>query len=221
LIPVWKSADGARFQNYRAVFTLLDVPCVSRAWITDIQNGEPLSLQAPAQWRAWVELGRYDALRAEPTLKHRRPGEQVDMPADRKKIVQCVYEYFKNDPYGFEACAAELVRLLDGRLQVSTVTRRYRDGGRDAVGFYRFGPKGDPIAIDFALEAKCKQITSGVGVKELSRLISRLRHRQFGILVTTSFLAEQAYQELREDEHPVMVIAAKDIAQILVDSGLT
>lgn len=59
-----------------------------------------------------------------------------------------------------------------------------------------------------------------MGVKELSRLISRLRHRQFGILVTTSFLGEQAYKELRDDQHPVIVIAAKDIAQILIESGL-
>jgi Restriction endonuclease len=66
--------------------------------------------------------------------------------------------------------------------------------------------------IDFALEAKCKPIDSGVGVKELARLISRLRHRQFGLLVTTSFLAEQAYKELRDDQHPVMVIAAVNIA---------
>jgi Restriction endonuclease len=45
---------------------------------------------------------------------------------------------------------------------------------------------------------------SGVGVKELSRLISRLRHRQFGILVTTSYLGHQAYEELRSDRHPVL-----------------
>jgi hypothetical protein len=46
----------------------------------------------------------------------------------------------------------------------------------------------DRISLDFALEAKCYAPENGVGVKELSRLISRLRHRQFGILVTTSFL---------------------------------
>jgi hypothetical protein len=57
-------------------------------------------------------------------------------------------------------------------------------------------------------------------VKELARLISRLRHRQFGILVTTSFLGHQAYQELRSDRHPVVVIAGADIAAILVKAGL-
>jgi hypothetical protein len=52
--------------------------------------------------------------------------------------------------------------------------------------------------------------------RELSRLISRLRHREFGILVTASFLGHPAYQELRSDRHPVIVIAGADIAAILV-----
>jgi hypothetical protein len=52
------------------------------------------------------------------------------------------------------------------------------------------------MSLDFALEAKCYAPENGVGVKELSRLVSRLRHRQFGILVTASFLGHQAYQEL-------------------------
>src|SRR5215469_1252006 len=70
--------------------------------------------------------------------------------------------------------------------------------------------------IGFALEAKCYAAGNGVGVKELSRLIWRLRHREFGILVTTSFLGRQAYEELRSDRHPVIVIAGADIAAILL-----
>jgi hypothetical protein len=64
------------------------------------------------------------------------------------------------------------------------------------------------VSLDFALEAKCYAPEDGVGVKELSRLISRLRHHQFGNMVTSSFLGHQAYQELRSDRHPVVVIAA-------------
>ena len=44
--------------------------------------------------------------------------------------------------------------------------------------------------------------------------------RQFGILVTISFLAHQAYQELHSDRLPVVVIAGADIAGILVKAGL-
>jgi hypothetical protein len=57
------------------------------------------------------------------------------------------------------------------------------------------------------MESKCYNIKSGVGVESLSRLISRLRHRQFGILVATSYLDSQAYKELMHDEHPVVAIS--------------
>jgi len=49
----------------------------------------------------------------------------------------------------------------------------------------------------------------------MSRLISRLRHRQFGVLVTTSYVDSQAYREIKEDQHPIVVIAAADIVVIL------
>lgn len=60
---------------------------------------------------------------------------------------------------------------------------------------------------------------NSVGVKEVSRLISRLRHRQFGVLVTTSVVARQAYQEVREDKHPVVFICGRDITEILIENG--
>ena len=41
----------------------------------------------------------------------------------------------------------------------------------------------------------------------------------FGILVTTSYLHEQAYQELKADGHPIVVIAARDIVEILRSKG--
>lgn len=33
LVAVWRTTGGHRFQNYRARFTVLNVPAVSRAWI--------------------------------------------------------------------------------------------------------------------------------------------------------------------------------------------
>ena len=109
--------------------------------------------------------------------------------------------------------------MMDPNINIETVTRPSVDGGRDAIGTNRLGPIADRILLDFALEAKCYARENGVGVKELSRLISRLRHREFGILVTTSFLSHQAYEELRHDRHPVIVIAATDIADILLKAG--
>ena len=79
---------------------------------------------------------------------------------------------------------------------------------------------GAHAVLGFALEAKCYAPTSSVGVRETSRLISRLRYRQFGILVTTSYLDTQAYREIREDGHPVIVLAGVDIVEMLKVRGL-
>ena len=49
----------------------------------------------------------------------------------------------------------------------------------------------------------------------MSRLISRIRYRQFGILITTSFINGQAYKEVVEDGHPILIVTASDIATIL------
>ena len=49
----------------------------------------------------------------------------------------------------------------------------------------------------------------------MSRLISRIRYRQFGILITTSYVDQQAYKEVVEDGHPILIVTASDIAAIL------
>jgi hypothetical protein len=115
--------------------------------------------------------------------------------------------------------AAQIAQLMDKRITSIDVTRPTADGGRDAVGQYSLGHGVDDIKTEFALEAKCYKPGSPVGVKETSRLISRLRYRQFGILVTTSFVGEQAYNEIREDRHPVIIISGKDLVSILKEAG--
>src|SRR5262249_39484509 len=136
-------------------------------------------------------------------------------------VVERIYRYFRDTPILFEACAVELVRMLAPDIIDCDLTRPWADGGRDAVGYYRIGPPAGPINVEFALEAKCYAIDHAVGVEDTSRLISRLRHRQFGILVTTSWLHHQAYKEIRDDRHPVIVLSAQDLVELLRRKGLT
>ena len=99
-----------------------------------------------------------------------------------------------------------------------SLTRPWRDGGRDALGFYSISTGGKvnaPLKIDCALEAKCYSPKNSVGVREMSRLISRIRYRQFGIMITTSYVDKQAYQEVVEDGHPILIVTASDIAGVL------
>lgn len=220
LVAVWKSKEGKRFQNYQAYFTILNVPSISRAWVADLFQGNPLSSNCPEAWRRWVLTGVFDTLKANPTKKFRDQSEQLPSNEKNLKIVKSIYEYFKEDPFGFQYCAAKIAALMDRNIISCDVTRLWRDGGRDAVGLYRIGTEGDSINVEFALEAKCYLPGRGVGIRDTSRLISRLKHRQFGIFVTTSYVGLQPYQEIREDEHPVIIISGEDIARILINAGL-
>jgi Restriction endonuclease len=141
------------------------------------------------------------------------------------EILREVWLYFKESPISFEAFAARIFQMHDPRVIIDELTRPSVDGGRDAIGRYQLGLHNDPVYAEFSLEAKCYAPGFGttsantVGVKEVSRLISRIRHREFGVLVTTSIIARQAYEEVRGDRHPIIFISGKDIADILVSNG--
>jgi hypothetical protein len=219
LVAVWRTTGGVRFQNYRSRFTVLDVPVVTRGWINELVAGQVVGSHCPAAWRAWIESGTYAPLLAPPTVIVRPRSEQLPTPADMP-LLDIVFHYFDGRAHDFEQFAADLWRVSEPNVDKIDVTRPWRDGGRDAVGDYLLGPHSDPVAVEFAMEAKCYAPTNGVGVKATSRLISRLRHRQFGVLVTTSYLNDQAYREIREDGHPVVVLAGRDIVERLKARGL-
>lgn len=219
LVATWKSVGGQRFQNYRAVFTILNVSTVSREWLVALRSGDRLGAHCPQEFKRWVKSGRAKPLLAERVKRTRSPNEQLGSTPLQREVAQAIYDYFSDHAVAFEHFAAGVARMMDANIVSLDVTRPSRDGGRDALGKYRIGQTQNCVTVDFALEAKCYKPQSGLGVKVLSRLISRLRHRQFGILITTSFLSDQAYQELVEDEHPIIVCAGGDVAQILIEKA--
>ena len=225
LVAVWKSTDGQRFQNYRAIFSILDVPVVTRKWIADLAAANPNTENAPMAWSEWVSAGRYLPLVAEPTTVIRSTERQTPDTDLKASILDCVWSHFKETPTAFEAFAARIYQMTDSRVIIDQITRGSVDGGRDAIGRYLLGLADDPVYAEFSLEAKCYrppingEVPNTVGVKEVSRLISRIRHRQFGVLITTSIVARQAYEEVRTDHHPILFITGRDIAEILINNG--
>lgn len=125
----------------------------------------------------------------------------------------------KDGGYAFEKVSAYLVQKMNPNIVDIETTRNVRDGGFDAYGKYRiFNDVQNTINVDFYLEAKCYSYNEQVGVKETSRLISRIKNRQFGILFTTSTIHSQAYKEVIEDGHPIVFIVAKDIGKFLFEN---
>jgi hypothetical protein len=225
LVAIWKTTRNQRFQNYRSVFTILDAAVIKRLWLNELIAGRRTTENAPTAWSEWVCSGRYRALISEPTTVIRSLEDQTPDTPIKVEILSAVHAHFAQSPVAFESFAARIFQMQDRRVIIDEITQASIDGGRDAIGRYLLGLDHDPVYVDFALEAKCYAPPihgaqpNTVGVREVSRLISRLRHRQFGVLVTTSVIARQAYEEVREDRHPIVFLSGRDIAEILIHKG--
>ncbi|WMI57847.1 restriction endonuclease [Streptomyces rochei] len=222
LAAIWRTTGAQRFQNYRSRFTVLDQARISRAWIRHVlAGGNPLEGECPEAWRTWVESRVYRPLLAPVTTVIRSAAQQLPDDRTGQAMLAEIREYFRGRETDFEACAVAVWRLIAPATGTVDVTRPSRDGGRDAVGSYVVGPPAAPISIDFTLEAKCYEPDNSVGVREVSRLISRIRHRNFGVLVTTSHFNRQVQSEVHEDGHPIALVCGRDITDALRQHGRT
>jgi len=220
LNAIWRSREGSRFQNYEAYFSILDTgnESLSKDWLKSLIADHENSIElAPVSWKQFIKYGRQGVKPLLSPKSSEIPNKEQQLPRDKNdiKLLQKIRDYYSDNPFGFELCSTKIVQIMDRNFEQFELTRPWRDGGRDAIGRYRVGNNHNPLLVECALEAKCYSIQTSVGVKSMSRLISRLRYRQFGVLVTTSYVNAQAYKEIVEDGHPVLIINAADIAKIL------
>lgn len=221
LQSIWKFKDNHRFQNYKALFTILDVPVVTREFLVQLENGILEGPHTPKPLSDFYSSFKYKPLISEKSIPIRLKHEQLPKTNEEYNILNVVIDYFKPEPVKFELMAADITKMLLKEVIEIDITRPWRDGGRDAIGKFRIGNPEAFILVEFAMEAKCYDyLKSTVGVKEVSRLISRIKHREFGILVTTSFVHDQAYHEIVDDKHPVIIVSGGDIVRLLKENGL-
>ena len=201
LVAFWRTVKEKRFQNYEAYFTVLNTGSkpIMKEWIKMLIYDHKNSIKyAPDAWKKFVKEGRNGI-----------------EPLKASRIFKL--------PTRYEQCAVNIISKMDSNFIDFSLTRPWRDGGRDAIGRYSISAGGkvnQPLVIDCALEAKCYGINRGVGVREMSRLISRIKYRQFGIMITTGFVDSQAYSEVVEDGHPILIVTAADIASILRNNAI-
>lgn len=234
LTAVWANrSEGGRFQNYKALFTILDTSKGSQkrensadiclSWIDDIISGNPYeSESAPTAWKNYIKTCNYKPLVATLEKQIRSKNDQLPQSTLGKEILRKLIEFYNVEDnglnsYDFERFAIDVTKAMNPNIITIEPTKKYKDGGFDGVGLYRiFDKVENAINVEFYLEAKCYSENNSVGVRETSRLISRIKNRQFGILFTTSFIAKQAYEEILQDEHPIVLITGNDIINYLI-----
>ena len=234
LTAVWGSnKDGDRFLNYKAFFTVLNTSkgCqaepneagINMAWFTDIEGKNTYdSTYAPIEWKNYIDRKKYLSLTAFRETYVKSKEEQLPAEPEKIEMLQYIHDYFiqKDHGYSFESFACRIVEQLDENVARIDVTRPFKDGGIDAIGLYKiFAKAPQEVMVDFYMQAKCYNPTSiAIGVKDTARLISRIKDRQFGIMVTTSYVHKQAYQEILDDGHPIVLITGKTIIDLVYDS---
>lgn len=233
LTAVWGSnSQGDRFQNYKALFTILDTSSGSKnevnnaginlAWITDVVKGQAYdSKYAPLAWKKYISKSKYSPLMAKMEKTVKTKDEQLPDNKITKEILEELQNYFieKDNGYSFEEFSRYIIECMDNAISNFRVTRHHKDGGIDGVGEYQIFMKHSdkPVFVEFYMQAKCYKMSNGLGVHDTARLISRIKNRQFGILITTSYVDKQAYQELLDDRHPVVIINGRNIADFIVN----
>ena len=229
LIAFWRTMNGVRFQNYEAYFTILDTGTtpITRQWLDSLVYDHENNLQyAPEVWKKYVRDGREGIIPLKSPKIPNIPSkiDQLSCDEEGRRCLQIIREHYEQNPQDFEACATEIVKKMDNNFIDFKLTRPWRDGGRDALGKYQISTGrniNNPLPIECALEAKCFSENTSVGVRHMSRLISRIKHREFGVLVTTSYVDSQAYKEVVDDGHPILIVTACDIAGILRSNSIT
>lgn len=190
LVAFWRSIKDRRFQNYEAYFTILNTgkEVISRKWIHSLTYDHNNSLQyAPDVWKKFVKSGRNGIIPLQAPRMFRVPSKYNQLQSDEegKCCLEIIRKHYKGNPYGFGACATDIISKMDSNFVDFSLTKLWRDGERDAIGHYLIstgGKANSPLKIDCALEAKCYSVKSAVRVNHMSRLIPRIRHRQFGVL---------------------------------------
>ena len=232
LSAVWGcNRNGDRFQNYKSYFTVLDTSSgsalekgagINLAWLNDIKIGRAYeSPYAPIVWKKYIDGLKISPLssRAEKYIKTKE--EQLPTDKLQYKMLLTLQKYFcdLDGGYSFEVFARDLTIYMDSAVVDLNTTRPFKDGGFDAEGRYRIFSKVENVVyVDFYLQAKCyNPETTPVAVKDTARLISRIKDRQFGVMFTTSYVATQAYQEIIEDGHPIVIINGRNIIEYIYD----
>lgn len=143
LVAFWRTMDEQRFQNYEAYFTVLNTTeAINRQWLNALIYDHDNSLQyAPPAWKKFMSEGRNGIVPLIAKKLPKIPNKYAQLQTDNEGdlCISAIRKHYENNPYGFENCAKNILEKMDGKFQDFELTRPWRDGGRDAIGYYVIG----------------------------------------------------------------------------------
>lgn len=217
LLAIWKDNGKQRYQNYKAYFTILNIPSLNKLWLQDIISGlKPIdSTHCPQQWRTWVNKGQYAPLITEELFHPRTKDEQIPTEKTESEVLQQIKAL---KPREFEFFSKKFLEIFDPNFENLQVTKATVDGGRDITGFYKIGQ--DQYAIRKRVLCECKHHVSSIGTKKFARLLSRSLKHDILIFITTSYYGKQLQQEVKEDDYHIIMLSGIDLVHVLQKNGI-
>jgi hypothetical protein len=212
----WFEDGGRPVRNYRAHLAILDEEFVDVDWLhrrARAQRVEDLTGDGPQTWRQY-QSGLTRRLQVwAPRVRSR----DAQLPPESSGDARILDQLATMDPIQFESAVVSLFQELEVVHRV-TQTRPSGDGGFDFFGAFTLPPPLE-YEIDFRGEVKKYQRRTGVGAKDVSRLVARLGRGQYGLFVTTSYFSPQAQMEVLEDRYPTALFAGVDVVRLLKELG--
>ena len=211
----WMEERGVRIRNHRACLDVLPIQRVPLAWLASRVGGVEHTI--PSEWRRYATTGDHGRL---VVYAKRIRTKEEQLPEGSSAEHAILRELAQLDPYDFERLAVkafqgtEISHAIEG-------TRKTRDGGFDFFGSFRLPP---PLSYTIPLKGEVKRYEldgSGVGPKDVARLVARLQRGEHGVFVTTSYFTKQAQEEVFADKYPVELIPGGRFAGLLQQIGAT
>jgi len=152
-------------QNYKAIFTILDVPTISREWIKDLHNNNPFSENAPTLWLEWVHTGKYKALIKEENTQFRKSDSfpqiaydsKIDYELSKKTRFWLFNVYFSKDSVVWEKSKQFDVAAMQyeyGRETSSSVTKHINIINNISEGDYIIAYTGNKGFLGYGIVNK-------------------------------------------------------------------
>lgn len=221
-----KNQNKEYFANYLFTFCVFSLKHEREqfnwSWIDARRDHDKYAKDlAPWEWNEWIKTGDLNKVRRHVYSRNTiKKADQLPQPNSKlAKILEDIYNHYRQNPYGFEVLAKDATRLLiedsGTKCHDGWVTKASGDGGYDYVLRVDIGTSGLSQLRQVVLgQAKCYQRDNGINGEAIDRIVARLKRGWIAAFVTTSYFSPAAQKEILDDNYPILMINGLKLAQI-------